>query len=679
MNPTKSITPRARPNGERSRSSHLGFRPDIDGLRAISVIAIVLFHAFPSHIPAGFIGVDIFFVISGYLISLSILEDLSHRHFSFINFYSRRIRRIFPALALVLASCLVAGWYLLLANEYQQLGKHTVGGAFFYSNFLFWSEVGYFDKAAETKPLLHLWSLAIEEQFYIIYPIIIRIGWTIRGSVPYVIASFVAASFFFNIDTLASNATADFYSPFTRFWEIGVGGLLAYAASSRRSPGSIALRFATLTTTVGVFLLSSAFATLTKSTPFPGAWALLPTLAATLIIASGSHAWFNRLVLSNRLLVWIGGISFPLYLWHWPILCFMRIVEAGEPSIALRGSAIALSVVLAWLTTILVERPLRGGTCGGCKVLGLLGSIALLGYLGYRSNDAQGYPKRYIYTKNKEVRSANNQDPRVSDPAACPLSESVGPQFALNCSVHLNPNAPDKVVVWADSNGLSWQPAFRAVAAEQKFQLYVITHAGCPPLPGIRRSDNLNNSISCRHRENTQGILDSIIKTKPKVVVIAARWSMYTNGWIQRGLLNPATHFVTTTETGKADAETSTQALREKLPQLVETLRSHGIKVILLKEPPVLKNENIRLNRDEIETSLDAQRMLAKTSDEIIASIPNLSVYDPADKLCTPRCIAYLGDTPLYFDDSHLNPDGSKLFVSDIAALLRNALDAGAK
>jgi peptidoglycan/LPS O-acetylase OafA/YrhL len=654
--------------------SHIAFRPDIDGLRAVAVLSVVLFHAFPHYLPGGFIGVDIFFIISGYLISTIILRDLSSAKFSFLSFYARRIRRIFPALSLILAFCLLAGWQLLLANEYEQLGKHVVGGAFFFSNFILLSEVGYFDSAAEAKPLLHLWSLAIEEQFYIVYPLLMRIAWALRRSVGLLLLSLVFGSFLFNLHLSNTNPAADFYLPLSRLWQLGLGGGLAYLCLFGRLLHVVTSRLRNLLSLAGVFLIILGLLLIDKSSVFPGVWALLPSVGTAMIIASSSAAWINRNMLSVKTLVWVGGISYPLYLWHWPVLSFMRIVWGVEPSATIRACAILASLLLAWLTVVFVERPLRFGRNRGTKVLALTSTIALLGYLGYRCDDSQGYPGRSIYTKNGEIRSAYNQDSRISNPASCPLTETVSAQFAISCSLHINPHSSTKLVMWSDSNGQSWQPAFRVVAERNEYQLYIVSHPGCPPLPGVRRSDNLNNSMSCLRRENTLEILDSILALKPDIVVLAARWSMYTKGWMRDGRLCPATHFVTTSEKEPATAETSTSALREKLPQLVERLRSHGIKVILLKEPPILKNSNVRLDRSLVETSLDEQRALAKTSDEIISAIPNLATYDPANKLCTPRCMAYLDDKSIYFDDAHLNEGGSLLFVDDIAVLLRDAL-----
>ncbi|MBP6089098.1 MAG: acyltransferase, partial [Polaromonas sp.] len=212
---------------------HPSYRPDIDGLRAIAVLLVVVHHAFPKLLPSGFIGVDLFFVISGFLITTIIFQNLERGSFSFLDFYTRRIKRIFPALALVLLACLVYGWFTLLPADYKLLGKHTVAGAAFVSNFAFWNESGYFNGDSKLKPLLHLWSLGIEEQYYIVWPLIAWFAWKKQVNLLKVCLVLLIASLLANIVTVKYNAVAAFFSPATRFWELLVGSVLAYVALHR--------------------------------------------------------------------------------------------------------------------------------------------------------------------------------------------------------------------------------------------------------------------------------------------------------------------------------------------------------------------------------------------------------------------------------------------------------------
>lgn len=374
--------------------AHLPYRRDIDGLRAVAVLSVVLFHAFPAVLRGGFIGVDMFFVISGFLISSILLRELGQGSFSFAGFYARRVRRIFPALVLVLLSCLAFGWLALFPDEYGQLGKHVLGGAGFAANFFYWAQVGYFDTAADTKPLLHLWSLGIEEQFYILWPVILLLGWRLRANLLAVAAVLALASFAVNVGGIAHYASATFYSPASRAWELLLGAGLACLHAR---PAALAARLPRLAPNLlawlGAASLAAGLALITRHHQFPGWLALLPALGALLIIAAGPQAWFNRIVLSNRLMVWVGLVSYPLYLWHWPLLSFAQIVESREPAPAIRAGAVLLALLLAWLTYQVVERPLRSGAGRG-KVAALcllmLGAAAAGGYVYFN----QGLPTR---------------------------------------------------------------------------------------------------------------------------------------------------------------------------------------------------------------------------------------------------------------------------------------------
>lgn len=366
------------------------YRPDIDGLRAVAVVAVILFHAFPGYLPGGFAGVDVFFVISGYLISTIVIRDRRRGAFSFVAFYQRRIARLFPALLVVLIACGAFGWFALLADEYRQLGAHIAGAAGFASNFVLLNETGYFDNRGDTKPLLHLWSLGIEEQFYVIWPpLLAAVALRWRRTWP-LIAALGLASLAGYLIWVDRNPLLAFYLPFTRFWELMLGGALAVAAA--RAP--VLSRRVHLDAIGGigaVLLFAAFFATGERSQPWAGP--VLATLGACAVIAAGGGR-LNRAWLSNRPAVAIGLISYPLYLWHWPLLSFARIIESHKPSIAARLAAVLLSFALAWLTFILVEMPVRRRRHQLAVTLGL--SIALLstGAAGALTYVRGGWPSR---------------------------------------------------------------------------------------------------------------------------------------------------------------------------------------------------------------------------------------------------------------------------------------------
>jgi peptidoglycan/LPS O-acetylase OafA/YrhL len=376
------------------------YRSEIDGLRAFAVLSVVAFHAFPYWLKGGFIGVDVFFVISGFLITSHIFENLDKGQFSLLDFYGRRIRRIFPALLLTMVCTLSFGWFVLLADEYNQLGMHVASGAAFVSNFIFANEVGYFDIDSELKPMLHLWSLAVEEQFYILFPLLLLLASKLRVNLLFVCLVVLFASFFVNLYFVNRFPTETFFWPFGRFWELLVGSLLAWLTLYRFSINTLNLPKSLVQsyrislvgkwlsqigffTLIGLLLLAASVFLIDKSILFPSYTAVWPVLGASLVIMGGGMNYIAKLFLCNKLAVWFGLISYPLYLWHWPILSYLHIIEDGTPHREKRILAVLLSIVLAWVTFKFVEKPIRFGTGNKTKRTVALGLgifvIALLG------------------------------------------------------------------------------------------------------------------------------------------------------------------------------------------------------------------------------------------------------------------------------------------------------------
>ena len=399
LSPPRLVVPGAQSNRRSAVSlPDPRYRADIDGLRAVAILLVVGFHAFPEWIPAGFIGVDIFFVISGFLITSIIVDGLQHKQFGFAAFYARRARRIFPALLLVLALCFIAGWYLLLTDEFTALARHIAAGAGFVSNLQLWSESGYFDRAAESKPLQHLWSLGIEEQFYILWPLALYLVY--RCGIPFIVlfASITGFSFLANIALIGHDPVEVFYSPVTRVWELSTGGLLAIvmrdAGQTRRTIAAFPLLRADFFALSGIALIAIALAELNQIKPFPGWWAIVPVGGATLLIAAGPMATLNRHLLANRLAIGIGLISYPLYLWHWPLLTFLRLVSPHSIGALPRLAAIGAAVLAAIATYYLVESPLRRGKISFFRTAILFVLVAGLGLFGFAASELL-WPSRH--------------------------------------------------------------------------------------------------------------------------------------------------------------------------------------------------------------------------------------------------------------------------------------------
>jgi peptidoglycan/LPS O-acetylase OafA/YrhL len=358
------------PANKHSENWYPAYRADIDGLRGVAVLCVLGYHASHALLPGGFVGVDIFFVISGYLISSIIFKGLQQGRFSFQDFYSRRIARIFPSLILLLAAVLAFGWHALIRDDYRQLAKHAAAGASFIANFADWRESGYFNSVADFKPLLHLWSLGVEEQFYIVWPITAYLIWRWRLKPLWVIWALVFLSFAANVIFIRTSVDSSFYLPITRFWELLAGATLAARAVLRgqdsRSISGDARQAArnNIQSAVGLILIFAVNATFNTNMAFPGWWAILPVAGAYLIVSSSPGCFINRRLLGNPVLVFVGLISYPLYLWHWPLFSFAQILTYGHPASWLKPSLTALAFVLAWLTYRIFERPIRTGRSG---------------------------------------------------------------------------------------------------------------------------------------------------------------------------------------------------------------------------------------------------------------------------------------------------------------------------
>ena len=373
----------------------LRYRPDIDGLRALAIVCVVAFHADRALLPGGFCGVDVFFVISGFLITGIIVGELESDRFSFGRFYARRARRLFPALIVVLLTTLALGWLILLPDEFRTLGADSAAGAAFSSNLVQYSDVTvYFGTAG--RPLMHLWSLGVEEQFYFLWPVLIYATWKFgRRWLGLIGLAVIAASFLENVAVVSFDPQAAFFLPWSRLWELSLGATLAisqYYRQQRPFPaagpydttvvGWLLQHRCTIYWTCGAALLLASFLIVKGTWEFPGFWALAPSVGTALIILAGPQAWLNRRVLSLRPVVFIGLISYPLYLWHWSLLCFARLVEPA-PSGLMSGAALVVAFSLSVATYRYIELPLRRSRRSQRFLAALCTTLAGCGILGY--------------------------------------------------------------------------------------------------------------------------------------------------------------------------------------------------------------------------------------------------------------------------------------------------------
>jgi peptidoglycan/LPS O-acetylase OafA/YrhL len=531
--------------------THPKYRPDIDGLRAVAILSVLVYHAFPEWFPGGFVGVDIFFVISGFLISTIIFKSLSCKEFSFSEFYSRRVRRIFPALAAVLLSAFVAGWFILLPGEYRQLGKEILGGAGFLSNFAQWRDSGYFVSEAEMKPLLHLWSLGIEEQFYIVFPLLIWVAWKIRLNILTLVVAIGLLSFLLNVKYVVTDPVWTFYQPQTRFWELMTGALLSLlvfdtsgrgekvAAMLDRLASKVIQRngaglppgvaWANCMAWLGALLLAVALYRINAETPFPGEWAALPTLGAASLIWAGPQAFLNRDFLSNPILVWLGKISYPLYLWHWVILSYLHILARGTPPLAVRGGGVFAAIGLSWLTYHFIEQPLRFGGEGRKKTFGLVAimmSIAGIGFLTYDPDGITALRLALVKSTSPEKISTLEEARPL---ALRDLSENGSRCFQLPPRKDFNffvqhecatPNDRSKtapiVLMVGDSHSAALSLGVRPWAEARGINFFQISSGSCSLF-----SDDAADEDCQEYTKKTFALIQSI---KPDVLLIDTHW-----------------------------------------------------------------------------------------------------------------------------------------------------------
>jgi peptidoglycan/LPS O-acetylase OafA/YrhL len=597
---------------------HLKYRADIDGLRAVAVIAVVLYHAFPKLVPGGFVGVDTFFVISGYLITGIIVGGLDGpAGFSFADFYARRVRRIFPALILVLAATLAVGVTIFLPSELTSLAKNAIASAFFGANFMLLSEAGYFDLAAHLKPLLHLWSLGIEEQFYLAWPLALWL--TPRRWRSTMIAVVVTASFALNVALVRSHPQATFYLPFTRGWELMAGALLV----------GVTIKQDKLRETLGAIgvICGITFFTYSERTVFPGWTALVPVLGAGLtILAHGS--FFSRIVLSHPLAAAIGRISYPLYLWHWPLLIFARSYLFRPLTVGESLLAIAAAVALAWLTYQFIERPIRSGRLGGARTA-LVGMAAVAAAAVVALWTPPQLPKDI----------AALVDVRTGTPAwrigRCMLNGTDG-DFAPDCIEQKRP----LIALLGDSTAGALMPGLRHLQLRAQFGITQLTVSSCQPLLAATARWTTQACVD-RNRE----IVGLLAKTPPDVVLLHALW-----------LVTP-----------------------DDLRPTIEALRSLGVKhIIILGRTPTWSDSlpgaiaayyrrTGSLLPERASVFVDGENEFMKDISETLG----VEYVSGRKVFCDPSgCLNRIGNELLVSDGLHLTPAGSKYLIDRIAPVL---------
>jgi peptidoglycan/LPS O-acetylase OafA/YrhL len=479
---------------------------------------VVANHAFPSQLAGGYAGVDVFFVISGYVITRGIAGEAASGALSVSQFYFRRIRRIFPALLTVLFSCFAFAWFCLDPNQTAQLGKQAASGALFVPNLMFLLETGYFDPAAETKPLLHLWSLGVEEQFYLFWPLALVLMRRAARKPIHVTAALLAASLALFVYVGSYSKDAAFYLPFTRFWEILAGCALALKGENPHIPrlGLDALSFA------GLVLLAFAAIVSLRSGWLPSAWPLLPVSGSCALIFAGPQAAANRF-LSHRPFVLLGAVSYPLYLWHWPVLSFNHVINPESAAWLTRLACVALSLALAFLTYRFVEAPIRfppGRNPAAAAALPgrLLRLMSLAALAGAALFAADGARFRFPMEVRNVLAHADYEFMKDAQVPDCWLDgKAPFSDFAKVCFFRPEQAVDTGVLVWGDSHAARLYPGLRAVLGT-KDGLAQLTRDSCPPLLGFGYQ-------ICQ--DSNELVLSYIKRAVPQKVILFAVWPHY--------------------------------------------------------------------------------------------------------------------------------------------------------
>lgn len=533
----------------------LGFRNDINGLRAVAVLGVVAFHADRAWVPGGFAGVDVFFVISGFLISRIIMSECAAGHFSLATFYAKRVRRILPAMLGVVAFVWILGWHRAAPVQFRGIGGAMLGNSYFTVNFWLLRLAGvggYFGPDSATKPLLHLWSLSIEEQFYLVWSVLLLTLFKLRRSLLVgVTAAFFVASLAACVIVTPSDPIAAFYLPWTRAWELALGALLAY-----REVFLLAVlpypsrRAADIGAGLGVTLILGAYIFLNEALPFPGWLAVVPTAGCALVIAH-PRSRLAELALGNRVAGFFGAISYPLYLWHWPLFAFAHIWPGVIPTAGVMLTLAAVAVVLAALTYRLIELPVAAlfRRRPFAVALTLVGLLALTGIVGKLTYDAKGFPQRFppLVTRIFNYDANGAKDERLMhcfyqrDNVRYSLAEERERAARFfekgHCSVIADPLKPTILVV-GDSHAAHLFAGLREVYGA-KANILSLTAVFCVPLvENVDMEAGVAGTPRCRAINDY--VFAQIRAIQPDVVIVGGYFSQYDHeaNWRYPGYLD---------------------------------------------------------------------------------------------------------------------------------------------
>jgi peptidoglycan/LPS O-acetylase OafA/YrhL len=667
------------------------YRREIDGLRALAVLPVLLFHAGFQRFSGGFVGVDVFFVISGYLITSIIINELHAGTFSIVKFYERRARRILPALFLVMLVSLPFAWLWMSPTGLLDFSKSVVAVSLFLSNLLFWKEAGYFATANELKPLLHTWSLAVEEQYYVLFPLFLMLAWRFVGKRWIVCILFVAALASLAISewALMRFASASFYLLPTRGWELLIGALAAFYLFSNNQHAENSNYLHQATSLLGLVLIAYAVFAYDKFTLFPGFYALLPTIGAVLVVLFANPQNFVGKLLGSKLLVSIGLVSYSVYLWHQPLFSFARFSSIQEPSKIAYLLLILASLLLAFFTWKFVETPFRNKEIVERKkifLFGLLGSLFFIavGLIGLAN---KGFEKRFNMPAT--LSGSFGLTERTYD---CFDRPNLATNKDWLCDIGMKPStleAKPTIMVFGDSHSKSLFDAFDKAALKANNYGVFSGASYCAPLLGIYILRADQTQVGC-HLVN-QRVLEYVKVNNIKKVFLIGRWSVYTDG----GYDGAEATWIGVTKDGKKNKAASRLAFEAGLKQTVASYASIGVQLYIVEQVPqqtlgvkdlyfkIYPNKFYANDRGNVsesirELSVNKQRHLQLQSfvsslfkQDAQAGQLNLINFD--DVFCRDeKCLIGTDKHSYYFDNNHLTTAGGLLVVDELAKYIGN-------
>jgi peptidoglycan/LPS O-acetylase OafA/YrhL len=636
------------------------YRPDIDGLRAVAVIGVVLFHA-ELGFTGGYVGVDVFFVISGFLITKLILQEQAAGRFTLTGFWERRIRRIFPALAFAIGGTLVVGMVILFPSELIELAKSAMAQLILGSNFYFWRHSGYFDTPAEMQPLLHTWSLAVEEQFYLGFPfLLVACKRLSRRGVQYVLGAIFLTSFLLSVWGSYARPTATFYLLPPRAWELLTGALLATASAEVRVPRRIAESLSW----IGLATILLTFWIYGTRTRFPGASALFPCMGTAMVIWSNTkeRTTVGKL-LSLRPIVFIGLISYSLYLWHWPILVYMRYRVAESPAISLRLAAILISFLLACLSWRYIETPFRRRSNGTrtsvvfATALAVMGSLFVISAAAWRLH---GIPQRYPEEIVRFVEE--NEFPHQFATTRLELVQDdqlpiLGTHNGLNASF----------LLWGDSQAQSVGLALDKLAAQYKLWGYVAANPGITPVLGTWRPSVGKQAVNWN-----QAVLDFFRRMQIKHVLLVSDWEINVQGR-QNGSLDS---LIVDDERQAVSTLNAADVMRRDLVRTVGELERAGATVWVMRQVPIQRQIPSELAFDalihgqklpEFGVSLQEHLSRQKRLNDFInqSQLQTARIIDPVEVFfVSQKSLISENGRSYYVDRSHLTIFGAQQLIT---------------